>query len=641
MAIVKFSPEGYLTGKEGKPFYLVGINYVASYVCTNFWEDFRPQHIEEDLSTIASMGLNCVRIPMPWYTMEPKPGVYNEDFLPHFDWFLKRCAERELYVMPWFLVGVATQCYDYPYRNGLSFFGPEMTELAENLMTWFVSRYRDEEQILCWDICDEPEFYGLCGPLPDHAPFDRRIMRRWARDIYRAIKLADPNHIVTLGYGPIATDHNGIHIRDAAQTLDCLVVTAYPNVTDEALDRVRNNFFLPYNIRMHNLGKPVFCCEAPGHSNVAYSEEVLRRYFKVSFYSGLLNRCVGFMPWVYTDFDASLWHQVPLESATLEPLFGVCDTQRRIKPRGQELAAFARFVREQRLTEYQFAASRAAILIAPSYYEENDPVYHKTYVCYVLGQTAIGNLDLVWPDMDLSGYRLLLVPSTRGLTTSQWYRLKRFVEEGGTLFVLYDDRRGLNAYLNGLFGFETHSQEKNYGYGEVYTQSRFGDLTPGTCITVGKGREVLRLNPVRCQTMMTFADGSPALTACTVQKGKAWMACSDFTAGLLMDTPNEDFVRCGVYRLMRAVAMEAGALAPFYAGNFMVEAGYLDGPSDALLILINHNIQQEQADISLPDWAGSVQTLDGTPVEMEDGRIQVSLPPSEALVLRALKGARP
>lgn len=91
----------------------------------------------------------------------------------------------------------------------------------------------------------------------------------------------------------------------------------------------------------------------------------------------------------------------------------------------------------------------------------------------------------------------------------------------------------------------------------------------------------------------------------------------------------------------RTACQVQGAVAPFYAGNFMVEAGYLDGPSDALLILINHNIQQEQADISLPDWAGSVQTLDGTPVEMEDGRIQVSLPPSEALVLRALKGARP
>lgn len=634
MSIVGFSPEGYLAGKDGKPFYLVGLNYVASYVCTNFWEEFRPEHIEEDIRAIAAMGLNCIRVPMPWYTMEPKPGVYNEAFVERFRWFVALCRRHDLYIMPWFLVGVATQCYDYPYRNGLSYFGPEMTELAESLMRWFVPHFKEEEQILCWDICDEPEFYGLCGPLPDKAPFDRRILRRWARDIYRAIKSVDPSHIVTLGYGPIATDHNGIHIRDAAETLDCLVVTAYPNVTLEALDRIRNNFFLPYNIRMHNLGKPVFCCEAPGHTNVAYSEEVLRRYFRLSFYGGLLNRSVGFMPWVYTDFDRDIWHKVPLEEATFEPLFGVCTADRQPKPRGRELMDFARFVREQHITDYAFAPSQAAVLIAPKYYEENDPVFHKTYTAYVLGQTAIGNLDLIWADMDISSYSLILVPSTRGLTTSHWDKLRRYVESGGNLFMLYDDKRGMNAYLGEIFGFEAHSPEKNYGYDRVRAASRFGSIAGEESLSIGCGREVLRINPGPCEIVMRFGDGSPAMVVNRLGAGRALLALTDFTAGLLMDTPNEAFARCDSYRVFRAVAEETGALSPFFADDLNVEAGYLNGVWDVLLVCLNHHIEAIRTRVHLPDWANAVSTLEGEPVFAEGGSFELALGPADAQIFR-------
>ena len=64
MAFVALDKNLRLRDKEGELFYPVGINYVASYICTNFWEDFRPDVIYKDLKLAASLGVRALRIPM-------------------------------------------------------------------------------------------------------------------------------------------------------------------------------------------------------------------------------------------------------------------------------------------------------------------------------------------------------------------------------------------------------------------------------------------------------------------------------------------------------------------------------------------------------------------------------------------------
>ncbi|MEG0050212.1 MAG: cellulase family glycosylhydrolase, partial [Clostridia bacterium] len=160
MAYIQLTPQGALLGKDGLPFYPVGINYVASYICTNFWQDFRPEALHADLKKIAQMGLNAVRIPMFWGYMEPREREYNEDIFPKFDLFLSWCKELGIYLMPWFLVGVATRDYDVPFRNERPFFTGDMVSIARDHIQHFVSRYKSEEQILMWDLCDEPEYYN-------------------------------------------------------------------------------------------------------------------------------------------------------------------------------------------------------------------------------------------------------------------------------------------------------------------------------------------------------------------------------------------------------------------------------------------------------------------------------------------------
>ena len=299
MGFIKYGANGWLTDPNGEPLYIAGINYVASYVCTNYWEDWRPEVIEKDLARISELGLNAVRIPMFWGYMEPEQGKYNPDIFGKFNIFLAMCKKHRLYVMPWFLVGIATKEYDVPFRGGRPFFEGEMLKAAENHLKHFIKVYKDEEQILFWDICDEPEWYSRMQYGAAQLPYDRLTISGWVKAMYDAIKSVDQNHLVTLGFGHIATCNFGMHIRDMAEILDLMVVTCYPGMAQESIDKYRNNYFISYNVKFNALaGKPVYMCEAPGHSSIVFSEDIIGRYFNVSLYSGLINGSTGAMPWV-------------------------------------------------------------------------------------------------------------------------------------------------------------------------------------------------------------------------------------------------------------------------------------------------------------------------------------------------------
>ena len=55
MGFVKFDEKGHLLDAAGNQVHVVGVNYVASYICSNFWDDWRPEVIEKDLAKIREL----------------------------------------------------------------------------------------------------------------------------------------------------------------------------------------------------------------------------------------------------------------------------------------------------------------------------------------------------------------------------------------------------------------------------------------------------------------------------------------------------------------------------------------------------------------------------------------------------------
>ncbi len=618
MAFVALDKNLRLRDKEGELFYPVGINYVASYICTNFWEDFRPDVIYKDLKLAASLGVRALRIPMNWGFMEPEERVYNEAIFPMFDRFLDWCRALDMYLMPWFLVGIATQDYDVPFRNGRPFFTGDMVDVARDHIRHFVSRYRDEERILMWDLCDEPEYYCR-NPGAEQWPFDRDDLRRWVRTLYDGVKEADPNHLVTLGFGHIASANFGYHELDMAEILDLMVVTCYPlELCPDRADCLRNNYFLPFYVAFNRpYGNAVMTCEAPGFSSVMFSEAVIGRYYRAGLYGQLAEGSNGVLPWAMNDFDPSIWHQRPLEEYVLEPSFGVVAVDGRVKPSGKELRSFAGVVKELGLARYHRERARVAVVVPRDYYQQTPLSFRRVYLAYLFLKGCGVSVDLLWQGLPTAGYDLLVIADTSGFTTSYWDRLRRCVRDGGQLFWMFDGNSGLNVYFNDLFGLEVQSPAKWHG------------ATPAGSAAVMR----LETEAVKAQVLAEFEDGTPLLT----RHGSAWFLAMQWTDGLL-ECAESVFERHPLHRVMEFLVQESRIDRPVRVENVNIEVSRLVCEEDgqALYLLINHANHAVSSRLRLEPALGDVSQI-GREGLCADGE-ELVWQPCETLILRtALK----
>lgn len=601
MGYISFDKEGRLLDKAGNPVHIVGINYVASYICTNFWEDWRPEIIAKDLENISKLGLQAVRIPMMWGYMEPEERAYNDSFFAKFDAFIEMCRKYELYIMPWFLVGVATKDYDIPYRQGRPFFSGDMVTLAENHLKHFIAPYKDEEQILFWDICDEPEFYSRnIGAEP--LPYKRNDVARWVRTMYQAIKSVDQNHLVTLGFGHIATENYGMDIRDMADILDLMVVTCYPGWATETLDKCRQNYTIPYHVKMNTRNKPVFTCEAPGNSSIVYSEEIIGKYFQVSLYSNLINGSTGVLPWVYNDFDQNLWHTVPLEGYLSEPYFGIVTVDGRLKPSGEVLRDYAAFAKKAELGKYRPHKAKVAVLVPEGYYQDKNNAVPKIYSAFIQAKGCSVNVDLVWTSEDLSGYQVLIMPTVSGMIASQWDKIRKFVENGGTLYQIYDNVGCLSVYFNDLFGVTVQGIERDHGNNKLVMKTDWGKWHTGDVISVSgtDRREWLSVKAMAAEVLCSLEDGSPALLKNHYGKGVAYLATIQMNNGL-MEIPYEEFVGARSFCIMETIMQDVGVDRLVRIESSTVEVGCLEEceTGNMLVVCVNHDKDPVAVKLSL------------------------------------------
>jgi len=661
MGFVHFNENGWIVGKDGNPLYIVGINYIPSYVCANFLKDFRPDAIEKDLVQMEKMGLNAVRFPIYWGYFEPDEGVFEEAAFAHFEQFVRMAAAHGIYSMPWLLVGVATEHADIPFRQGRPLFDGDMLYAAENHLRTFARRYKNEENILFWDICDEPEFYAWrIGN--EQWPYNIKRFNHWLKHMYEAFKTEDPNHLVTLGFGSIASANFGYKLLDSAKILDFMSVTCYPyDSSVEGIDTARNNSYVSWYVKMNKLeGKPVFTCEAPGFSAYWFSEGMLGRYFKVSLYGNLVNGSNGVLPWTYNDFAEDIWTTSVLDMKPLEPSFGIITNDGRIKPTGQELMDFGKFVREVKITDYKLPKAKAAIYIPSGYYND---IFHsqrkiRAVMQYIKG--CGGDFDYIWdePDIDLSGYDIVFVVCKDGMKISSWQALRDYVAAGGTLVHDYDGIRGLNPYTNPVFGVEVQTRHKNFHFDRMILNRALGDLPAGAELVFPNAPkderyslngdlhflqagtnicgEYLIVEPKGAEVVAEFADGTPALLKHPYGKGTAWLMTGQFHSGLF-EIEYEQYKNHMMFPLYDSLLKEENFARPCQFVNSELEVGILEKENgDKLMLLINHAPTENAVELHLDAAYQAMQMQvwdDRNGICAENGTIQLTMEAAEVVKL--------
>ena len=337
-------------------------------------------------------------------------------------------------------------------------------------------------------------------------------------------------------------------------------------------------------------------------SSVLYSEEIIGRYFKTSLYSNLVNGSTGVLPWVYNDFEESLWHDVPLEKYMIEPYFGIVTVEGRLKPSGRELRDFAAFAKRAEIGKYRPKKAEAAILVPEGYYPHVNVCYKNIYTILQLAKGSGMDADLVWSSEDFSGYKLILIPTTLGMTTSAWDKVRRFVEEGGVIYHVYDGVHALNGRFNRLFGAEVQAEENDSGYMQMIAQRSWGVWNEGDKVTFVRKNSgfVLDVTPKEAEVLFSLEDGRPALLRSNYGKGAAFLSVLPMNDGL-MDVPYREYLSSPSFRLISTMAEEAGIRRLAFVDSPVVETGCMmnSDTGEMMVICINHDKSAVDAELKL------------------------------------------
>lgn len=592
MGFVHFNENRYLVGKDGKPFYLVGINFVAGYVCTDFWTDWRPDSIARDLDIIHEMGLNSVRIPIIWNTFEPQPGQFNPVIFERLDAFFDMCRARDLYVMPWCLVGIATEEYDLSWRNGRSFFfNEEMVQAEENHLRTLGERYANEEQILCWDICDEPEWYSRMSG--ETLPYPEAEFTKWVQRMTDAFHSADKNHQVTLGFGHIATGRYGMDLRDCANALDFMAVTAYASNYGDPLAMPRPEYDLIYHLNMNRRYGPCFMCECPGWSNVLETQETVAKLFNTTLYSGWLHGSSGSMPWVFNDFHDNLYDTSVTNRYKIEPWFGIVTQEREKKLSAKVLEQFGKTMREIGATDFKFRDAPVALIVPRGYHHASDSAVSTSMIAPHAALCAADiPVDMVWWDeLDPQKYPMAVLSLAYEYKTEDWHKLSDYVEAGGTLAMLMGDNGdGASVYFQRVFGAQRTGSKRHTAPISLEFEHDFGEIEAGDVLAfpLSKEKSYLRVRPMGAEVVAHLADGSPALLRHEFGKGQAFLMVIDPFNGLT-DCDGESYSKSCVFELLGAMADEAGVEREVICDDPSIEVGIMRSEKKTLLVAINHH----------------------------------------------------
>lgn len=161
-----------------QPFHIAGINYYPQATPWDlFWTQYSPAVIDRDLSRIKGLGLNTIRIFVPY---EQFGGAkVDPQMLDRLRDLLDRAEAQDLKVI--------VTLFDFRADYDLLHWADADRQL-ETLLTTFV----EHPAILAWDLKNEPDL--------DYARVGREVVNAWLEHVALQARRFDSNHLITIGW---------------------------------------------------------------------------------------------------------------------------------------------------------------------------------------------------------------------------------------------------------------------------------------------------------------------------------------------------------------------------------------------------------------------------------------------------------
>lgn len=160
---------------------------------TKFFDAFLESFFgEDDARFIASLGLNCLRLPVNYRHFEDdsEPFVIKEQGFRHLDRVIDLCAKHGIYTIIDLhaLPGYQNQHWhsDNPTHKALLWRHKHFQDRTVNIWEAIAERYRGNPWVAGYNLINEPA-----------DPTEKTIMPLYRR-LYEAIRAIDPDHIIFL-----------------------------------------------------------------------------------------------------------------------------------------------------------------------------------------------------------------------------------------------------------------------------------------------------------------------------------------------------------------------------------------------------------------------------------------------------------
>ncbi len=166
---------------------------------------------EADFDNLASLGVNCIRLPFWYLNIVDAEGQVLENWYERFDWFIDEASKRDIYVILDFHGAPGSQNgSDHSGVDGKDdkeaasefFYGDtETVELNQKIYfeIWelMAERYKDNPTVVAYDLLNEPYCtYRYSAKTPVSEMHDNL----WSvyDEAYKKIRAIDQNHIIMM-----------------------------------------------------------------------------------------------------------------------------------------------------------------------------------------------------------------------------------------------------------------------------------------------------------------------------------------------------------------------------------------------------------------------------------------------------------
>ncbi|MCC6422634.1 MAG: beta-galactosidase [Phycisphaerales bacterium] len=647
------------------------------------WKDFLygvcyyPEHWPErcharDIERIAAAGFNLIRMGEgAWSYWEPREGEYQFEL---FDRVIDLCRRYGIKV----IMGTPTYCApawastNYPQilrwdfnrnpmahgsRRNLNYTAPKYLELSDHICAALAEHYRDEKQIIGWQLDNEFN----CHMDVSYAPSDTVAFRQWLMERYRTLARLNAAWGTAFwsqtytGWDQIDLPHptsapmNPHQLMDESRFIsDCVAQFAHRQA--DILRRFNKRWLITHNGLFGNIDGPelaetldffshdqypLFAGETDWHwpawgliqaRSLSQPFAVLEQQAGPGGQMSYLLRTprpgqIRLWAWQSIVHGAKMvsyfrWRTCPYGSE--QHWHGLLDPDNRDNRRIAEAKQLGREIKQLPKDFFDAKPIRCAAILRDFDNEVNERRIN-TYAkegnhesSRWLAELCARHIpaDMTWPDDDWTDYRLLIAPHLKMINSAIADKLTRYVQQGGTLILCAQsgckERNGhlvqlpLPGRLRKLCGIEiedwTTLPEK---------QSRTARLVDGGLIELNVFIE--RIKPLGAQPIAHWSgedallESAPAITTHRVGKGAVLYIggyCPDQAVGKLL------------YLLASGMA-DPAPITPLASASSEVEILARTSGRKRFLCLLNHSAAPQ----SITGLPNGRELLIGRPVK--------------------------